>query len=98
MHAADIRDAAAAGCRMPNLCRAVEKKNNNAVWAVAEVIGQVSAGPLAEYITGACEGARVERVELKRLPAASAGRGEVLGDNGMFVCKSAGCWSGWVWD
>jgi hypothetical protein len=89
MHAADIRDDGSSGCRMPNLCRAVEK-NNAAVWSVAEVIGQVSTGPLAKYISGACEGARVETVELKHLPAAASGRGEVLGDNGMFLRRRVG--------
>ncbi|KAK4239126.1 BIG/ATPase V1 complex, subunit S1 [Achaetomium macrosporum] len=93
MHAADIRDDGDTGCQMANLCRAVqgaEVQENS--WAVAEVIGQVSAQPLAEYITQACkerrvEGVRVERVELKHLPPVASGtkheeeRRDILGDN-----------------
>ncbi|KAK4157207.1 BIG/ATPase V1 complex, subunit S1 [Chaetomidium leptoderma] len=84
---------------MPNLCRAVQditaaaatgSESGGGVWAVAEVIGQVSlGGPLGEYIATACEAAgvvaSVERVELQHLPAVSekkeGRRGEVLGDN-----------------
>ncbi|KAL2163074.1 hypothetical protein VTH06DRAFT_6910 [Thermothelomyces fergusii] len=89
LHAADIRDGRS--CRLPNLCRAVESDENNSNWDVAEVIGQLSGKTLEEYIKGACEerkqAVRVQRFELKNLPAASArdgedkGRDDILGDN-----------------
>ncbi|AEO62905.1 uncharacterized protein THITE_2107704 [Thermothielavioides terrestris NRRL 8126] len=97
MHAADFRatDSSNSGtgnsCRMPNLCRAVRAAGENASWSVAEVIGQVSGRPLAEYVAQACEArgveAKLDKIELKHLPAAAEGtkrereRREVLGDN-----------------
>jgi hypothetical protein len=97
MHADDIRDGGDNGCQMPNLCRAVQAAGvlENS-WAVAEVVGQVSGQPVAEYITQACkerqvQGATVERVELRHLPPVAPGenseeeRRDILGDNGTFL-------------
>jgi hypothetical protein len=98
LHAADLRDNEGDGCRLPNLCRAVRQLGAAKSWSVAEVIGQVSGRPLEEYIAETCAQARggagevkVERVELRHLPAVGEGadskrdgkRREVLGDNGM---------------
>ncbi|KAK3901116.1 BIG/ATPase V1 complex, subunit S1 [Staphylotrichum tortipilum] len=95
LHAADIRDALDS-CRLtPNLCRAVrglgaeDGEDGGHVWAVAEVVGQVSSRLLGGFVQAACrrEGveAAVERVELRHLPAVGSGeegkRGEVVGDN-----------------
>lgn len=99
VHAADIRSDGGrgddeGGCRMPSLCGAVQREGVTA-FSVAEVIGQVSGGPLEEHIQRACadktggKKAHVDRVELRRLPAASVREGrerrEVLEDNGMFL-------------
>ncbi|KAG7289097.1 hypothetical protein NEMBOFW57_005460 [Staphylotrichum longicolle] len=96
MHAADVRASSSSGCGgsgMPNLCRAVHdgpKDGGGGVWAVAEVIGQVSGKPIGEYVREACARkgveASVERVELRHLPAVSEheaekGRRGPLGDN-----------------
>lgn len=96
---------------MPHLGRAVLQatadKSKNRVFAVAEVIGQVSGRPLAEYIAGACRERKgveavVERVELRHLPPPAAGerrerREEVVEDNGK-TCFSfcSGCGLRWV--
>ncbi|GAB1314414.1 hypothetical protein MFIFM68171_04624 [Madurella fahalii] len=96
VHAVDIRgdgkgdDDEGGGCRMPRLCGAVQREGVTA-FSVAEVIGQVSAGPLTEYIQSVCADQRggrkahVDRVELKHLPAVSVREGqarkEVLRDN-----------------
>jgi hypothetical protein len=86
IHAADIRDKST-GCKMPNLCGAIASKSVKGSFNVAEVIGQVSSKPLAEYVADAClkKGvvAQVERVELEHLPSLkeTAKRAEILGDN-----------------
>lgn len=106
MHAADVRASSFSGCGgsgMPNLCRAVHDApkdgggGGGGVWAVAEVIGQVSGKPIGEYVREACAHkgveASVERVELRHLPAVSEheadkGRRGALGDNGTFLFSS----------
>ncbi|KAK4453777.1 vacuolar ATP synthase subunit S1-domain-containing protein [Podospora aff. communis PSN243] len=86
IHAADIRDKSS-GCKMPNLCGAIASKSIKGNFNVAEVIGQVSSKPLAEYVTGAClkkgVASQVERVELEHLPGLkeTAKRAEILSDN-----------------
>ncbi|KAL1839347.1 hypothetical protein VTJ49DRAFT_1615 [Mycothermus thermophilus] len=79
MHAADFRSepssssTSSRGCLMPHLCDAVRDAGEDRAWSVAEVVGQVSATSLEEYVKSVCgEGqAVVERVELKHLPAVS---------------------------
>lgn len=104
MHAADFNDRTA-GCRLPNLCRALEQRRDHGTsWSVAEVIGQVSGRPLAEYVVEVCAAqgveAQVDRVELKHLPAVSdvegreGERGALLGDNGMLILTAP---RGLVW-
>ncbi|KAK0652222.1 BIG/ATPase V1 complex, subunit S1 [Cercophora newfieldiana] len=86
IHAADIRDRSS-GCRLPNLCSAMASKTIRGRFDVAEVIGQVSSKPLAEYVLEACTKkgvvAQVDRVELAHLPSLkeTAKRAEILGDN-----------------
>ncbi|KAK0636289.1 BIG/ATPase V1 complex, subunit S1 [Bombardia bombarda] len=79
VHAADIRDGAAGAnsrCQMPSLCRAVASEATRGRFSVAEVIGQVSSGPLKEYVQEACAkkgktAVTVDKVELRHLPAVS---------------------------
>ena len=73
---------------MPSLCRAVAAKTTRDSFSVAEVIGQVSGRPLADFITATCadkgKTANVQRVELAHLPGQkeAAKREDVLADNG----------------
>ncbi|KAL2025014.1 hypothetical protein VTK56DRAFT_16 [Thermocarpiscus australiensis] len=102
VHAADIRvhthddddDSDGGGrsrCPMPSLCRAVSSSGSGSVFAVAEVVGQVSGRPLAEYVAAVCaemgKEVRVDRVELKHLPSPSVREGkerrDVLEDNDL---------------
>ncbi|KAK4212117.1 BIG/ATPase V1 complex, subunit S1 [Rhypophila decipiens] len=88
LHAADVRDAT--DFKMPILKRAMGEKKLHDGLSVAEVVGQVSTGPLVDYIEATClktagKKVNVELVELKHLPSLggkdSEKRGEVLGDN-----------------
>ncbi|KAM7209221.1 BIG/ATPase V1 complex, subunit S1 [Naviculisporaceae sp. PSN 640] len=88
LHAADMRDDS--HFKMPALQRAITEKNLHEGLSVAEVIGQISTGPLDDYIEKTCQSAKkdvkVEMKELKHLPPLVHGkdsekRGEVLADN-----------------
>jgi hypothetical protein len=73
---------------MPNLCRAIESKEIQGRYSVAEVMGLVAFKPLGETIKTACNAvgrqATIEQVELSRLPGLGEQekRKNVLADNG----------------
>ncbi|KAL2129372.1 hypothetical protein VTI74DRAFT_7890 [Chaetomium olivicolor] len=104
MHASDLRDELDGHkCHMPNLCAVQQQPGSDGNrkttgWAVAEVVGQVSGRPIEAYVKQVCgekgREARIERVELRHLPAVSekgsAGREEVLGDNDHELGKMLG--------
>lgn len=102
LHAADMRDDA--GFKMPALQRAITEKNLREGLSVAEVIGQISTGPLDDYIEKTClskkgKEVKVETVELKHLPSLGSKdaekREEVLADNGRLYLSISfdGCFS-----
>lgn len=98
LHAADMRDDS--HFKMPALQRAITEKSLHEGISVAEVIGQISTGPLDDYIEKTCQGVKkdvtVEMKELKHLPPLVHGkdsekRAEVLADNGSFIVPCPLC-------
>ncbi|KAK2028513.1 ER protein BIG1 [Colletotrichum zoysiae] len=66
VNAADIRGPYGNECKAPNLCRAIASSDVHGVYSVAEVVGEVPIGALADYIKTTCAGRTVE-IEQTRL-------------------------------
>ncbi|KAL0944070.1 ER protein big1 [Colletotrichum truncatum] len=85
-NAADIRGPDGGDCRSPNLCRAISGKNVRGIYSVAEVVGEVKADSIAEYIQKTCGSNserkfRIDQTKLAPLGRNPRQRASTLADN-----------------
>ncbi|KXH28127.1 ER protein BIG1 [Colletotrichum simmondsii] len=81
VNAADIRNPDSGDCQSPNLCRAISDKDARGVYSVAEVVGEVPIGKLADYIKKSCAGKTVEVEEARLAALGRDARAATLADN-----------------
>ncbi|KZL82035.1 er protein big1 [Colletotrichum incanum] len=83
VNAADIRGPDGGDCKAPNLCRAIAGSDIRGVYSVAEVVGEVPMGALADYIKTACAGktVEIEQTRLAPLGRDTRERASTLADN-----------------
>ncbi|KAK1968439.1 ER protein BIG1 [Colletotrichum sublineola] len=90
VNAADIRGPDGGDCKAPNLCRAIAGSDVHGVYSVAEVVGEVSFGALADYIKTSCAGktVEIEQTRLAPLGRDTRERASVLADNDYVLSRN----------
>ncbi|KAM0286015.1 hypothetical protein ACHAQH_001205 [Verticillium albo-atrum] len=83
-NAVDIRGE---GCKVPSVCGAISSKKVHSRYGVAEVLGEVEASAVTEYIYSGCaKQGRTPKIWSTLLPGlSSAGRDSQLADNDQLI-------------